>query len=767
MRIIFKKNKKKIWIAYVFVFAFVFVFQNFSITNNSIFFNNAVTAADNPAAATSFDAPSQQISDGTGNALDASQKAKNIDSDKNFAEKAVSAVLSPIFTLMGWILDLGVVILSWTLNSQLMGQGSMMDSPVVRDVWAVFRDFFNMFFILILLFSAFSTIFQVDKYSFKKLWLSILIAVLLINFSFPIARFIIDISNVVMYSFLNGTSGINMNGLSMSVDIMQGSNIENLIMPGGFSKFPVTYEIAAIIFTFILAITFVVLGFLLMIRLFVLMFLIMASPVGFIGSVFPGMSKFSSDWWEALFNYAFFGPIMVLMIMISLKLMNSFGTNSLESQFRSAAGGVGTDGNMITFLASSAQFFIPIIVLWIGMGVSKKMSIVGSGVIVDHAQKFGKWGMTHMSGLSTAKFGVHWADRTLARTAPILSPMAWKAGWKARQGRLDTEALAFSTGKMENFFENVIGRTTSLNPYYGAKRFLRGMNADGLPGAFRESIFNPSDMDRTDRNYESRVNEANKKSKEMESVSDNSDYVIGRLKSAVERGDSLEAHGALMVLAKNNDLNDLMQSDWAKEKLGMDGNFDPDKLVPMLQDIYEKSGSTKKEEIARNLMRLSDIGASNANFGYYKMGHYQYDQSKKKGGFVISSDAEDRAKAAAGKLMNFEPQARQRQLHPDSMFKYDGKGNVLEFSKTGMKLLESFSGDDLAQSDRSRGDLKKRFASAVKQLREGTASNELRQQFDSLGEVGKKYTLMVDYMNSGLDKKNALEKAEKGLKSET
>lgn len=759
MKNIFKKNKKNTIFAYLFTFALAFALQSglvLSVKAQS--FGESLKKE-----GASFSGKSIPDSGGyapTGNETSTIQLEPAAGGNgKGFFEGIISEVFSWIYVVATWILDIGIIAINWSLSPGLLGKDGLMDNESVKYVWGLFRDLFNMFFILVLLFSAFSTIFQVDKYSFKKIWLSVLLAVLLINFSFPITRFIIDVSNVMMFSFLDGTSGMN-----FSVDFMKSTSIEKVLFPGekSFIDFAISYEIASIIFVFILGVTMVVLGALLMIRLFILIFLIMSSPVGFIFSVFPGMGSFSSKWWNALFSYAFFGPIMVFIMTIAIKIMASM-QETFDTTMRVAAGGAGTDSNMVTFLASATSIFIPVVILWIGMGVAKNMGIAGAGAIVDKAQKFSKWGVGHLSGMSAAKFGVHWADRTLAKKVPILSPMAWKAGWKARQGRLDSEALALSTGKMENFFENVIARTTSLNPYFGVKRLAQGLKRGGPAGALREFILNPSDMDRTDRDYESRMNEASKKAKEIEGVSDNSDYVIGRLKSAVERGDSIETHAALKVLAKNNDLNDMMMSDWAKETMPdiADGNWDSDNLVKLLTRIYGKSGA-KKSEMARNMMSLSDIGAGNANFGYYNMGHYEYDKKNKKGEFVVSKSSGDRARAAAGKLMNFEPQARQRQLHPDSMFKYNGKGDIIEFSQTGMELLKSFSGDDLAQSDRSRGDLKKRFANAVSQINR-KSNKKLVDQFQSLGEIGKMYTLMSGYMNQGMSKADAMNAAKKEL----
>ena len=73
----------------------------------------------------------------------------------------------------------------------------------VYVAWAMVRDFLNLFFMLALLFSAFSTIFQVEKYHLRKIIILLVVMALLVNFSYPITLFVIDLSNSAMYFFIS------------------------------------------------------------------------------------------------------------------------------------------------------------------------------------------------------------------------------------------------------------------------------------------------------------------------------------------------------------------------------------------------------------------------------------------------------------------------------------------------------------------------------------------------------------------------------------
>ena len=94
-------------------------------------------------------------------------------------------------------------------------------------------------------------------------------------------------------------------------DFMSYTGVEKAILPDGYAKYSIPYLLAAIVFVFVLGVTLTVLGFLMMIRLIALAILIMSAPVGFVGSVFPGIGGLSSKWWNNLYNYAFFGPIRI------------------------------------------------------------------------------------------------------------------------------------------------------------------------------------------------------------------------------------------------------------------------------------------------------------------------------------------------------------------------------------------------------------------------------------------------------------------------
>ncbi|MGB4943433.1 MAG: hypothetical protein WBO92_05005, partial [Candidatus Moraniibacteriota bacterium] len=88
----------------------------------------------------------------------------------------ITIVAAPAAGLFVWVVD----------PANVSGPTGVLNFPAVYTLWQFIRDFFNLFFIFILLFSAFATIFQVDSFNIRTLFKNILLAALLINFSYPI-----------------------------------------------------------------------------------------------------------------------------------------------------------------------------------------------------------------------------------------------------------------------------------------------------------------------------------------------------------------------------------------------------------------------------------------------------------------------------------------------------------------------------------------------------------------------------------------------------
>ncbi len=301
-------------------------------------------------------------------------------------------ILIQILSLVGWLFAIAATLFSVVIDpDSISGPNGALNQSAVKDVWIMVRDLLNMAFILVLLFAAFCTIFQVDKWNLKKVWLNILINALLVNFSFPIARFFIDVSNVAFYYFLNhlfpATTAVT--GSSVFASFGSAAGVGKLLAPEGFEAYNLSYLIAMIVIIFTVGMTLFIVAALFVVRLVALIMLVMFSPIGFVGYIFPSTAKHADEWWSQLFSYSFFAPIMIFFIAIAVRVTEAIGRDNIQSF--NAYASTNAAGNQSNWIAQAAFLVIPIAILWMGIGVAKKAGIYGADSVVGAVKKGGKW----------------------------------------------------------------------------------------------------------------------------------------------------------------------------------------------------------------------------------------------------------------------------------------------------------------------------------------------------------------------------------------
>ncbi len=311
--------------------------------------------------------------DGTqGNVLNSTSVASQ-------AGAAISGFLQYVLEFVGWILNLAILLFGWAIDADTLK--TILTNNAIVSTWGIIRDLCNIGFILILLFSAFATVFQYSKYNYKSILMWLVIMALLVNFSFPITRFIIDITNSLMYTILGSELGeyAKDGGKIFTTGPAFGS-LSAIVTPPSTS---ITQLIASIIFVFILALTILALAVILIIRTMALAIIIIFSPIGFVGTI---VGK-DGGWWNHLFKYAVAGPIIALVLFISIKLMEATNATSLSKI-----------DTITPVIAGMASFAIPIIVLWMGIAMAIK-GIDGAGAVMGRARRYGGTFARNLGGL--------------------------------------------------------------------------------------------------------------------------------------------------------------------------------------------------------------------------------------------------------------------------------------------------------------------------------------------------------------------------------
>lgn len=374
-------------------------------------------------------------------------------------------LLYGLFWVCGLIASMAITLFEWAVNPDYTsGPGGLLNRASVYTMWQFIRDFFNLFFIMTLLYTAFTIVFQVAS-NYKKTLLSIVLAALFVNFSFPITRVIIDVANVPMYYFINQIGSTNENKEILGT-VLSASKIQGILIPGSESgigdvnikDMGVAQLLMAIIFLFIFSVTLLVLAVLFVIRLVALVVLLIFSSVGFAASVIPGLGKYSGMWWEKLWQYTFFGPAAMLMLFVATRFFAEIAQDNTKAQFvESAIANVAS--SEAGFVSSMAMFTIPIIMLWMAIGLATSMSIMGAGAVAGQGQKFIKGAARKFSGYNAAKRNID----------------SYSATRKKRQDEINKSNMGGSFGKWANKTQDDTHGKLGKMPYVG--RFVPGSKA--------------------------------------------------------------------------------------------------------------------------------------------------------------------------------------------------------------------------------------------------------------------------------------------------
>ena len=342
-------------------------------------------------------------------------------------------LLAKLIALVGLIVDMTVNIGDWFMRQDSILAG-----------WQVMRDFVNMLFILLLLFVAFSTIFDVKKYSFKNLLPKLIIVAILINFSFVITKTVTEVSYFPARIFLKeittetATLSTRLANLVMLNKIFAPPKITVESTLNQIPLFGTLYSILSgsvasavsilskVLLLIIIFITHALVAALLFVRIPLLATLAVISPLAFVASILPNTKKHYQDWWSKLIKWSIFPSIYFFILYFLV-----YFQKNVEKTFL-----VNSDSSALWANLSIQEVILSLMYIFIligGLNIAHKAGTFGGKFVVNSLSGIKKATLRY-TGVSSRAKGVK---------------EAWKEKWASLEDRLKRkEDLA--TERMRN-----------------------------------------------------------------------------------------------------------------------------------------------------------------------------------------------------------------------------------------------------------------------------------------------------------------------------
>ncbi|OHA17256.1 MAG: hypothetical protein A2830_00680 [Candidatus Taylorbacteria bacterium RIFCSPHIGHO2_01_FULL_44_110] len=386
----------------------------------------------------------------------------------DFFAQAAAFIVNIILSIASWFVALTGTLLNVSINLTMHIKDFVDSTPAIYTVWKAIRDITGMFIIFALLYASIRMILGQDA-KLSGVIKNIVIAGVLINFSFFITALLIDTSNVVslqLYkaitpgqpdigAIIQGKQGatgtlaqagtlptiVNTlfkdGGLSaifmQSLQIQTAFHPDNLNLTGNESSTGMTpFRIVLIGITGVVIMVTAGLSFLFaalafVVRLVLLLLLLAFSPVWCAAAVVPQLQEYSKEYWKILIAQLTFMPAYLLLMYVALKIITGsslFNTGAYGTLWQ----GTGTTGIMPTEFVSFAINAVLIIfmlnvplVAAIKLGASTGGLLDGKKMGADVLwKKVGSWGGRNTLGMAANRINESSAARRFYGNNPNL-----------------------------------------------------------------------------------------------------------------------------------------------------------------------------------------------------------------------------------------------------------------------------------------------------------------------------------------------------------
>ncbi|MEI6810959.1 MAG: hypothetical protein WCK60_02845, partial [Candidatus Nomurabacteria bacterium] len=304
----------------------------------------------------------------------------------------------------------------------------------IYNIWLVVRQIISLFVFFTGLFVGFMAIIGKSE-EFKKYIAFLVVFGLFVNFSYPIVRVFVDVSNVVSLQIYqtalgkevlvdNPGAGNNAGERIMASLGLQGLAASATSLPtagnnNGFISQVTSLPGALAVVGFVgyAAYIFFMAAFLIIVRTALLVCIIIASPILLVDTIVPALGE-KAKWLRGMFvSQLFVAPVFTIMLALTLKFLNIF-----QATGPSALSAAGTSNVTVFF-----NLIMMLVMLHIMLKVTKAVAGGVGDTVTSWAGKAGGLGTGLALGAGAATFGAV-SRNTAGRFAKNLGERDWGGG---------------------------------------------------------------------------------------------------------------------------------------------------------------------------------------------------------------------------------------------------------------------------------------------------------------------------------------------------
>lgn len=374
--------------------------------------------------------------------------------------------------LMSWIVQAIGAILLFLIEIFIgfVSYNGFGNAAPVQTGWVLVRDICNMFFIVILLVSAFSTIigYGHDSFHYSRVLPKLLLMAILINFSKTFISLLIDVSQVVMISFVNAFRDAAAGNFTSAFGITDYLNFQQQASGDQaveYAKIFGSYILAMVLFIIACGVMLVMIIYVIA-RIVGLWMALIFSPLALFATALPGrlkqgMGAFTGKYWSRLGGMLSGGPIIAFFVWLTLATVQASAVSSSRPGQPSSNGSLastvgltiaGQDQGTATRVSNAfvtevantdhlATFIVAVAMMLMGLeaavaAASEVNSYAGSlaGNIAHGAQglALGAAGVAAGVGFTAGTFGLNKLPRALDERLDLTGRAATGAAYLAK-----------------------------------------------------------------------------------------------------------------------------------------------------------------------------------------------------------------------------------------------------------------------------------------------------------------------------------------------